>query len=134
MDAIKKILIISVLVGLLGAANSAIAVLDIQLQSVAGAPTGYRTYDIIATTGTKLGAMEMVFSASAGEPFYQVGSPIPLEGPGGEYDTYLTMPVSWEVLGSSVDINSEVEAWGSTYLNKMWAPQGGQNSQLPPLR
>ena len=128
MDAIKKILIISVLVGLLGAANSAIADLGIQLQSVAGAPTGYRTYGIMATTGTKLGAMEMVFSSSAGEPFYQVGSPIPLEGPGAEYDTYLTMPGSWQVLGSAVDITSAAEAWGGTYLNKMWAPLGGQNS------
>ena len=128
MDTMKRILLISVLVGLLVGANSANADLGLQLTPVAGAPAGYRTYDIEATTTTELGVMELVFDASEPASIYQVGSPSPIEASGGTYDTYLSMPVNWQVFGSAVDINSDPEAWGGQNLNKTWNPQTGQHS------
>ena len=128
MDTIKKILTISLLVGLLSAANSATAQLAIDLTPVAGAPIGYRTFDIEATTATELGAMELVVDTAAPASIYQIGTPSPIEASGGTYDTYLTMPVNWQVYGSAVDINSDPQVWTDQNLNKAWGPQAGENS------
>jgi len=123
MDTMKKILTISVLVGLLAGANSASAQLALELTPVPGAPTGYRTYDIMGTTTTNLGVMEMVLDASAPATIFHTGSPSPIEASGGTYDTYLSMgPLTWKVPspnGWAVDINSGPEVWTDQNLNKM---------------
>ena len=134
MDTMKKILTISVLVGLLALANSASAQLALELTPVPGAPTGYRTYDIMGTTTTNLGVMEMVLDASAAASIYQIGSPSPIEASGGTYDTYLGMgPLTWQVPspnGWAMDIPgaAAAEAWDGQNLNKMWGPQAGELS------
>ena len=129
MDTMKKILTVSVLVGLLALASSASAQLAIDLTPVPGAPTGYRTYDIMATTTTNLGAMEMVLDASAPGSIYHTPSPAVTEG--GTYDTYLSMGgLNWDVLDWAVDVPAATgpEVWTDQNLNKMWAPQFGQHS------
>ena len=128
MDIIKKILTISLLVGLLSAANSATTQLAIDLTPVAGAPIGYRTFDIEATTTTELGAMELVVDTAASASIYQIGVPSPIEASGGTYDTSLAMPVNWQIYGSAVDINSDPQVWTDQNLNKAWGPQAGENS------
>ena len=131
MDTVKRILTISLLVGLLGGGNAAIADLGLALTPVAGAPTGYRSFDIEATTTTELGVMELVVDSAEAGSIYQVGSPSPVETPGGTYDTYLDIPgVTWTAIGEAADITrgAGTESWDDQDLNKAWVSDQGQDT------
>ena len=112
MDNItNKILIILLVVGLLGPLNSAMAVLNFELVSAGTGPSGYsRSYDIMATTDSTLGCVEMIVNTPQAGSIYQnyTGEP---DSPDEAYASYVTFkstlgdnPDYTTIFGGAVDI------------------------------
>ena len=121
---ISTALMAFLVVGLLGPMNSAKANLNLSLiPSAAGTgPAGYaRSYDIMATVSTEepplnLGAMEMVLDAFNPGDLYQ-NSLVP-QTQNDARDTYITMPVPFNIFGAAVDIlPGSSQTWTNQNLN-----------------
>ena len=106
----------------------------IEVDDGGNAPPGYTVYDIMATTSTDLGVMELVLATDDPEDIYQDpmgGDLAPNPGsfemfPSLEFDTYITMPVDHSIIGAAVDILPDSEMlFDDQDLNVAWSPAGG---------
>ena len=109
-------------------------------------PSGYRTYDLMANTGTNLAAFEMILGADTPDSIYQheggngyyEPNPFLIGGyPELEFDTYVTMgawpyPSPVNAIGGAVDIvPGSVLTFDEQNLNITWATSGGSYQSGP---
>ena len=90
-----------------------------------GVPPHHRVYDVMATTKTDLGRMEMVMDAAAPGSIYQSSAVAWL--PDNEFDTSVTMPVDFSFEWAAVNIApGSSHVWSDQNLNAAWEPEPGQ--------
>ena len=100
-------------------------------------PDGYTSWDLMVTTSTNLAVMEMILEADAAGDIYQDavgGITEPNPGlfpsfPSLEFDTYVTMPPTYSVIGPPVDIDPASSlVFDDQTLSITWAAAGGAES------
>ena len=104
-------------------------------------PSGYSCYDLMVTVDANIGVMEIYAQAEtpAAGDFYQdanggdtkVADAFITVFPSLEFDSYVTMPVSYGILGAAVDltpINPRALTFDDQLLDMAWGASGGAES------
>ncbi len=138
MNKSYRILTGFLLVALVAAPNLALATTTFSLvPSSSGIPDYDRTYDIMATTDSRLGAMEMIIDPLLPGSIYQNYSGIPTaaDDPYEAFASYVTFNSSigensgqTAIFGGAVDIGGGLGAtFDANLIDIAWVPEPGQN-------